>query len=277
MHKHLCLVVYKHHCSFKYIILFLIAIYLNIACYNNAYCATADSRTDRSKVATSKAKKTSKNKKIYRSLTVAGSYNSDYNSKNYRLLLRGYYQDFGKIFQLDFSHYSNWQDTGTGKKKVFLAKTSELYDLQLISKLIIGNSKYYLAGYERVNYDDLSNYYYDHRQALGMGIFLDQDQIELDLSFGRYQIKDTTTADFIVPSLRMNYKISKKIRVSTRNYLFLNHNSFDFQNRSSVKYYLTKNFALELIYNFDKVSSGLGQDQTNRVERFVQFGTNVNF
>lgn len=253
------------------------AIYLNIACYSSAYSATADSRTDRSRVATSKAKKASKNKKIYRSLTVAGSYNSDYNSKNYRLLLRGYYQDFGKIFQLDFSHYSNWQDTGTGKKKVFLAKTSELYDLQLISKLRIGDSKYYLAGYERVNYDDLSNYYYDHRQALGMGIFLDKDQIELDLSFGRYQIKDTKTDDFIVPSLRMNYKISKKIRVSTRNYLFLNHNSFDFQNRSSVKYYLTKNFALELIYNFDKVSSGLGQNKTNRVERFVQFGTNLDF
>ncbi len=251
-----------------------------ISCFNGKIlAATSDSETDRRRVVSSKTRKISKNSKSKKIFSVIGNYNSDYNSKEYQIESRFFYQKPYFNYQIDFLQSSYWADTGTGKKRVILQKKSELYDLQATAKHSVNKTPYYLASYYRNNYDDLSGYYYDFRYAIGAGRSFFNDLAEIDLSIGYHDVKNFDDDKFIAPSIRLNWRINKKWQIINRSYLFLNSNSSDTQSKSTIRYYLSKNFALELNHNFERNCYIDSKNilKINRSSRMMQFGASLIF
>ena len=63
-----------------------------------------------------------------------GNYQSDYNSKSYEIGTRIFCKKPQYNLNIDISHSNDWADTGSGKKKIILAKKSELYvDFSLVT------------------------------------------------------------------------------------------------------------------------------------------------
>jgi hypothetical protein len=227
----------------------------------------------------SNIKKISKKSPKITTFSITGDYKSDQNSKEYQFEGRVFYRKPFLNLQLDVLQSSSWKDKGSGSKKIFLAKSSELYDFQSALKFSPFKNDYYVAIYNRLNYDDLSDYYYDTRNAVGFGKSFYNGKLEADVSLGYHGVKNYDDSIFFLPSLRLNWDIGENWQIINRSYLFTNSNSIDVQNKITIRYNISGSWGLELNHNFEKSSyhNEKTRKKINTVSRDLQVGTSFRF
>ena len=233
-----------------------------------------DSVSSRKNIITPRSKKLYRSNRTRNYLSLGGNYASDYNSKSYQLNSRYLYQGPDWINELNFENEGRYSDKGSGSKRVYDVKTSELYDISASSKLRIGNSNNYGAAFHKTLYDHLSKYYYDNHTALGIGRMFFDDKIELDLSLGYHDVKSYGNELNFITSIRTKLRITKNLTMVQRGYLFIDHESMDNELKSSLVYRLKSKLSLELRHSFSqrRYEDDLNNRVINQVNRSVTFG-----
>ncbi len=243
---------------------------------HQSFALDLESESEREKLIGAKARKINKNSKNnLNTFSLIGSYQSDYNSKSYEIGARIFYKRPQYNLNIDIIHSNDWEDDNIKKKTIVLVKKSELYDAQISSKTLILQSPYYVATYNRGIYDDLSAYYYDSRHAIGFGKIFN-DIIEFDLSIGKRYSKNFESTTLLAPSFRLNWQIDN-LQFLNRSYFFTNRKISDSESRSTIRYYINKNLAIELNHDIDKRRYIDKKQTINRVARKIQIGTTYRF
>ncbi|MBU6338720.1 MAG: hypothetical protein KGQ36_01945 [Rickettsiales bacterium] len=232
-----------------------------------------DSESDREKIVSAKARRFVKSSLTNQSFLVSGNYNSDQNSKDYHVDSRYYYRSARQMHEIYLFQETKYADqTLAGKRS--LVKKSERYDGTISSKFMIADSNNYTTLYSRANYDDLSAYYYDLRNAAGLGRIMFNDTVEFDTSIGYTDVKQYGSKIFVLPSLRINLRLTEKVTFTQRGYFFIDHEGIDDDIRSSLKYKIGKNVSLALNHIFEKRRYGdqSNNKTVNQVHRYVSVG-----
>lgn len=226
-----------------------------------------DSESDREKIVSAKSRNFYKSSRIIQSILLSGNKDSDYNSKSYQIDSRYYYQSERQMHEVNFFQKTSYSSSSsTGEK---LTRKSELYDAMVSNKFMLGDSKNYAAIYSRVNYDELSSYYYDLRTAGGFGRSFFDDKIELDASLGYMDIKNSGSKTFLLPSIRMNFPITRNLTFTQRAYWFVDYESMDDEIKTTLKYRINNRVSLALNHiieqrKYDNVSKNMEVNQTRR-------------
>lgn len=183
---------------------------------------------------------------------LGGSYDNDQNSRQYQATSRYFHQNYRFINEINFVHETEFNDKGSGKSKQYKTKTSELYDLSLSSKARIFDTRNYAVLYHRTVYDRFSNYYYDSRNAIGLGRMFFDDSVEFDLSIGEQKSKNFGNETEFIPSIRINYKITDKLTFNQRGYWFVDSRSTDNDLRTSFVYRMNNKSSFEVRHTFEQ-------------------------
>ncbi len=231
-----------------------------------------DSESDREKIVAARSRKFYRSSRAIQSLLISGNKDSDYNSKSYRLDVRYYYQSKRQMHEVSLFQQTAYTSSSTTKQ--LLQKKSELYDLTVSDKFMLGDSNNYASLYNRVNYDDLSTYYYDLRSAVGFGRIFFGDKIELDASIGYMDIKNSGSKTFIMPSARLNIPITRNLTFTQRAYYYIDYESMDDEIRTTLKYRINNRVSLALNHileqrKYDDVNKKIYVNQTRR---YIAFG-----
>lgn len=231
-----------------------------------------DSESDREKIVSARSRKFYRSSRAIQSLLVSGNKDSDYNSKSYQLDVRYYYQSDKQMHEASFFQQTSYASSSTTKQ--VLHKQSELYDLTVSDKFMLGNSHNYASLYNRVNYDDLSSYYYDLRSAVGFGRIFFDDKIELDASVGYMDIKNSGSKSFIMPSARLNFPITRNLTFTQRAYYYIDYESMDDEIRTTLKYRISNRVSLALNYILEqrKYDDPTKKTSVNQTRRYIAFG-----
>lgn len=221
-----------------------------------------------------------RNKRFYKSsrarqyLSLGGSYSSDYNSKQYEFTSRYLYQSDKAIHEGNFERQTDYADSGTGAKKKYDVKKSELYDFSWSTKALIKDSKNYAVIYHRTIHDALARYSNDTRSAVGIGRLFLKERLEWDVSVGYRDVRHYGSEADLITSWRANFKLSEKITLIQRAYLFFDKNSTDSDFKTSLVYRIGERLSFELRHNLEQrnyVDEG-DTNATNRVNRSVTIG-----
>lgn len=253
------------------LLFFLLLFFLSTA---NSFAADSED-VRRKKVFTAKARKFYNIGNVSHSILFSGNRDSDQNSKEYHIDLRYYYRSDRQMHEFYFLHEQNYANSGSGKNKVHLDKKSELYDAIISNKFMIADSNNYTTFYGRANYDDLSSYYYDYRVAGGVGRRFFNDKLEFDTSIGYSDIKIYNDYQvFLLPSVRLNLRLTKDLTFTHRGYLFVNNNSLDNDLRTTLKYRLSKKVSLVLNHIYEQRRYDEAQDNIviNQSRKFLSIG-----
>lgn len=229
-----------------------------------------DSESDRERVVSAKSRRFYNNDIINESLLLAGNYDSDHNSKEYHIDARYYKRSKQQMHELYLFHETDYSNTSNAD----LEKRSERYDGTISSKFRIAQSNNYAAFYGRADYDDMSDYYYDLRSAAGVGRLFFNGKVEFDTSLGYTDVKNFGSKIFVVPSLRLNLKLTKNISFTQRGYFFFDHEGTDSDLRTRIKYKISKKVYLVLSHTYEKRRYGDQDDlqNVNQVRRYVSLG-----
>ena len=206
-----------------------------------------------------------------------GNMSSDYNSHNYQLAFRYFYQNPQFLTDVNFDYSKNFADVGSGQKKRYDVKKQEQHDFKFNSKSKIFNTPYYVAIYQRTLQDYLASNSYDLRLDIGLGYIFLPDIFELDLSFGKRKLANTKRQNEIVASLRIQQKLNDLISINSRAFVFSNSNSIDYELRNSISYKLSSSFSLEARHNLEKRAYFENNKKYNYVNRSINFGFIYNF
>ncbi|MDX2082911.1 MAG: hypothetical protein SFV53_02865 [Rickettsiales bacterium] len=233
-----------------------------------------DSESDREKIVAAKSRKFYKSSRALQSFLISGNKDSDHNSQSYQLDTRYYYQGERRVHEINFFQKTAYADSGSGIKKEDMVKKSELYDVMTSNKFLLAKSNNYAVLYNRVNYDELSTYYYDIRNAIGFGRSFFDDKIELDSSFGYLDIKNSGSKTFLLPSIRMNFRITNKLSFTQRAYWFIDYESMDDDIRTTLKYRINNRVSLALNHIFEqrKYQDLKNHTQINQTRRYLSVG-----
>lgn len=233
-----------------------------------------DTESDREAIVSARSKRFYKSNSVRRYLSFGGNYSSTGTSKNYELNSRYLHQSSSQIHEFNFQHENNYANLGTAAGKRFLVKKSELYDGSLSSKFIIGESKNYGVGYHRTIYDDLSKYYMDQRTAFGVGRLFLNDTLELDASVGYQDVKAYGHKWSFIPSFRTNIRLSPKLTLNSRGYVFIDHESMDNELKTSLIYRLNNKVSFEMRYTFEqrRYENDADKRGENAVSKMLTFG-----
>ncbi len=229
-----------------------------------------DSRSDREKIVTAKSRKFYRSSRAIQSLLLSGNKDSDYNSKSYQLDSRYYYQSEKQMHEINFFQKTSYSTSA----KTDLEKKSELYDAMVSNKFMIGKSKNYGVLYNRVNYDELSSYYYDLRTAAGFGRIFFEDKIELDASIGYMDIKNSGSKSFLLPSIRLNFPITRNLTFTQRAYWFIDYESMDDEIKTTLKYRINNRLSLALNHILEQRKYGdvKTNGAVNQTRRYISVG-----
>ena len=229
-----------------------------------------DSESDREKIVTAKSRKFYRSSRAIQSLLLSGNKDSDYNSKSYQLDCRYYYQSDKQMHEINFFQKTSYSSS----TKTDLEKKNELYDAMVSNKFMIGESKNYGVLYNRVNYDELSSYYYDLRTAAGFGRIFFEDKIELDASIGYLDIKNSGSKTFLLPSIRLNFPITRNLTFTQRAYWFIDYESMDDEIKTTLKYRINNRVSLALNHILEqrKYTDAKTNGATNQTRRYVSVG-----
>ncbi len=232
-------------CAFVRLFLFVSILYIDNS-------LAVDSESSREAIVSSRNRKFYKSSRDRQYLALSGNVDSDHNSKDYEFGTRYLYHSDRFINNLDFSHEVKYRDLGTRPGKTVRVKRSELYDLSLSSKAKIFDTNNYAVFYHRTIYDDMSKYYYDLRTAAGVGRMFFKDALEIDFSLGYHDVKTYGNNFSVIPSFRFKKKITDKLRITQRGYLFIDHESMDNEIRTSLIYKLSKKVSFEIRHTFEQ-------------------------
>ncbi len=230
-----------------------------------------DSESDREKIVNAKSRKFYRSSRAVQSFLLSGNKDSDYNSKSYQIDSRYYYQSDKQMHEVNFFHKAAYSESQT--KGVY--KTSELYDVMLSNKFMLNDkTKNYGVLYNRLNYDEFSNYYYDARSAVGVGRVFFDDKIELDTSIGYMNIKNSGSKTFFLPSIRMNFPITRNLTFTQRAYWFIDYESMDDDIRTTLKYRINNRVSLAVNHIFEqrKYDDVTKRAQINQTRRYLSVG-----
>ena len=256
----------RHHISCSAIIVFAFLV------LDPAFAV--ESKTQREAVVAPRAKRFYKSSRARQYLSFGGNYVSDYNSKNYQFVSRYLYQSEKFINEINFKQETNYGDIGSGSKKKYGIKTSELYDFTLSGKAIIGESKNYGVAYHRTIHDKFEKYSHDSRNALGIGRIFLNERLEWDVSLGYHDVKHYGSEPDLITSWRANFKLGDKTTFVQRAYLFFDQKSTDSDFKTSLVYRIGNNVSFELRHNFERrryLEDGK-TEATNQVSRSVTVG-----
>ncbi len=255
----------RHHAKTLSFLLFLAAQFISTP------VLAIDSETDREKLYSFRNKRFFPTPSPKQTVSLGGSYISDYNSKQYELVSRYSYQSSRAINELNFKHETEYADTGSGANKKSYVKKSELYDFSFSSKVLIGDTKNYSVFYHRTIYDDLSKYYYDIHTAGGFGRIFFDGKLEFDISLGYQDVKAYGHKLDVIPSIRTNFKLSKRLTLVQRGYLFVDSESMDNELKTSLTYRVNERLSLELRHTFEqrRYEEDNKSESTNLVNRNI--------
>jgi len=233
-----------------------------------------DSESDRERIFAAKSRKFYRSSRAAQSLLISGNKDSDYNSKSYQIDTRYYYQSDRQMHEVNFFQKTSYSNYGTTSGKNYLVKKSELYEGMISNKLILFDTKNYAAFYNRVDYDNLSTYYYDMRTAAGLGRIFFGDKIELDASIVYMDIKNSGSKSFLLPSFRANFPITKNVTLTQRGYWFIDYESMDSDVRTTLKYRLNNRISVSLNHIFEQRKYGdvTKRSEINQTRRYLAFG-----
>jgi hypothetical protein len=233
-----------------------------------------DSRSNREKIIAPRAKRFYKSNAIRKYVAFGGNHQSDQSSKSNEVNARFFYQSARLINEFNFLNEVTYSNLGSTAGKKHLVKKSELYDTSLSSKAIIGASKNYGVFYHRTIYDDMSKFYYDMQTAVGVGRIFFGEKLEFDTSIGYHDSKAYGQEMNIVPSMRLNLRLSERLTLNQRGYLFIDHESMDNELRTSLIYRIGSKVSLELRHSFEQRSyeNDVNRQKTNEVNKSITFG-----
>lgn len=245
---------------------------LFLFCPSNSFAI--DSESDREKIVSARSRAFSRSDRVRKTLLLGGNQNSDQNSKERRVDSRYYHRSKRQMHEILFLQKTRYSNLGTADHKHHLVKKSELYDGTISNKFMLYNTNNYGVTYGRAKYDDLSSYYYDFRGAVGVGRAFLNDKIEFDTSVGYLDIKNSGSKYFLMPSVRLNLRISKNLTFRQRGYVFLDHESMDNDLRTSLKYRISKKVSLSLNHTVEqrKYEDLDDRETVNNSSRFISFG-----
>lgn len=203
---------------------------------------------------------------------MGGIYSSDYNSKKYQFNSRYLYQSNYAIHEANFEHETEYSDQGSGSKKQYYVKSTELYDLTLASKLRLGDTRNYGVFFHRTIHDRFSDYYNDSRTALGLGRMFFNEKIEFDISLGYQDVKNYGYKAEVISSIRSNIKLTERLTFQQRGFIFLDNESMDNSLRNSLVYRIGDRLSFEIRNNFDQRRYENKNSTTNRVSRSITLG-----
>lgn len=233
-----------------------------------------ESSSQREAIVAPRAKRFYKSSRARQYLSFGGSYSSDYNSKQYEFTSRYLYQSDKAIHEGNFDRQTDYADSGSGSKKKYNVKKSELYDFSWSTKALFKESKNYAVLYHRTIHDSLAKYTNDTRNAIGIGRLFLKERLEWDVSVGYRDVRNYGSEADLITSWRANFKLGEKITLVQRAYLFFDKNSTDTDFRTSLVYRLGEKLSFELRHNFEQrnyVDDG-DINATNRVNRSVTIG-----
>lgn len=236
-----------------------------------------DSESDREKIVAARSRKFYRSSRAVQSLIVSGNKDSDYNSKSYQLDCRYYYQSDRQMHEVNFFQKTSYAAASSAAGKNNLVKKSELYDAMISNKFMLEQTMNYGLLYNRLNYDELSSYYYDRRTAAGFGRVFFEDKIELDFSVGYMDIKNYGSKTFLLPSIRMNFPITKNLTFTQRAYWFIDYESMDDDIRTTVKYRISNRVSLALNHIFEQRKYGQNNALINQTRRYFLVGLSFDF
>jgi hypothetical protein len=203
---------------------------------------------------------------------LGGSYDNDQNSRQYQITSRYFQQSYRFINEINFLHETEFNDRGSGAKKEYKTKTSELYDISLSSKARAFDTRNYMVLYHRTVKDRFANYGKDSRNAIGFGRMFFDDRVEFDLSVGRQASQNFGEQTEIIPSIRINLKLSDKITLNQRGYLFIDSKSNDSDLRTSLIYRLGGRTSFEIRHTFEQRRYIDGNREVNNVRNLFAIG-----
>ena len=236
--------------------------------------AQQESRSARESIISAQSKKFFQSNRTRQYLSLGGSYGSDYNSKSYQINSRYFLQNENFTHEINFQHQVDYADIGSGKKKKYKVKKSELYDLMLSSKARILASNNYAAFYHRSILDKFSTFLYDQRSAMGVGrMFLNQ-KVEVDFSLAYRDVKMQTYEINYLSSIRINYKFNNKLSLIQRSYIFFDNNLLDQEHKTSLIYRLNNQLSFEVRHNFEKrrYNDVVKKNAVNQISRGIIVG-----
>ncbi len=231
-----------------------------------------DSESDRESVISSRSKRFYKSNSARQYVAFGGGYASDQNSKDYNLNSRYLYQSNKFINEASFLHESKYANLSSANSQ--LVKKSELYDLSLSNKTRIFETRNYGVLYHRTIYDDLSKYYYDLRSAVGVGRMFFNEKVEFDIGAGYLDSKTYGYKTSLVTSMRVNLKISDRITLSQRGYVFTDQETLDNELKTSLVYRLGSKISFEIRHIFEqrRYEDNSKRIQNNLIYKSLTFG-----
>jgi len=233
-----------------------------------------ESEAQRAAVVAPRAKRFYKSSRARKYLSLGGSYSSDYNSKQYQLTSRYLYQSAKSIHEGNLEHQTDYADTGTGSKKRYDVRKSEIYDLSWSTKIMIKESANYGVFYHRTIYDRFQRYSNDMRNAAGVGRLFFKERLEWDISLGYRNVRHEGSEPDLITSWRANFKLSDRITFVQRAYVFFDKKSTDGDFKTSLVYRFADKVSLELRHQLGKrkyLEDG-ATEAVNRVNRNVTIG-----
>lgn len=233
-----------------------------------------ESKTQRKAIVSPRAKRFYRSNRTRQYIAFGGKYSSDYNSKDYEFNSRYLNQSNRFINEINFQQKTKYADSGSGSKRKYDVRKSELYDLSLSSKAKFGESKNYGVAYHRTIHDKFDKYSHDTRNALGLGRIFLRDRLEWDVSLGYHDVQHEGSEAELITSWRANFKIGKNTTFVQRAYLFFDQKSTDSDFRTSLVYRIRRKLSIELRHGFERrkyIEDG-EVEGVNRVKRSVTVG-----
>jgi len=181
-------------------------------------------------------------------LALGGNYLSDQNSQEYKI--SGLYQYVGGRFINELDLLYNTRYSGANGQS--LEQNRKLYDAEISSKILIGNSNNYFNYYNRSKYDEFSSYYYDLTNTVGWGRMFFGGALEADINIGYDEIKNFDSQIILNPNLKSSLWLTDRIKLVTRAFILQAQNSYSENLRTNLSYKITNDLSLELYHNYDR-------------------------
>lgn len=234
--------------------------------------AIDNSQTDRSRVVAPRNDKFPRNDRVRQYVNFGGEYESDEDSKQYVLSAGHFYRSKKWINEIDFLYQKDYSQKAANNYE--LRPSSNLYDFQISSKVVLFDTQDYLVIYNRSKYNDLSTYYYDITSAAGVGRMFFDDLLEIDVAIGHSEVKEYDEKTTLIPSFRAEFDIWEKLHFIQRGFMFFSDEASDYQLRTRFQYPIGRKLYLQVSHDIDKrtyVNNARNQ-RVNEVHRRIVFG-----
>jgi len=246
--------------------------FLFVFAYPKISFAIDNNATDRSRVVAARNDRFYNNDRVNKYINFGGEYESDENSKQYVISTGHFYRSKSWINETDFLYQRDYSQKASNNYELKIS--SELYDFQVSSKIVIPDTQDYAVIYNRTKYNSFSTYYYDITSAAGIGRMFFDDLFEIDVAIGHNEVKEYDQKVTLIPSFRTEFDIFGKLHFIQRGYMFFSDEAHDYQLRSRLQYPIAQRLYLQVSWDTDKrtYTNRERQQKINEIHRRIVFG-----